>query len=160
MLPLHPTATCHDAPGEPEGPDPGAFMTDYDNHIPPGEFSMPRRFPPPWSVDEADPALDRRCFIVRDANGQALAYVYFEEIRHRHVGAKQRRGRLLGKPGLQLVQRAVEHKDVEVAPVQRTRPRHVGHVRTRRRRAGRSFALCRAAGFVTQIARRPSAVGA
>jgi hypothetical protein len=37
-----------------------------------------RHFPPPWSVDEADPALDRRCFIVRDANGQALAYVYFE----------------------------------------------------------------------------------
>jgi hypothetical protein len=24
------------------------------------------------------PKLDRRCFIVRDANGQALAYVYFE----------------------------------------------------------------------------------
>ena len=23
--------------------------------------------------------MDRRCFIVRDANGQALAYVYFEE---------------------------------------------------------------------------------
>ena len=38
----------------------------------------PRRFPPPWSVDEADSKLDRRCFIVRDANGQALAYVYFE----------------------------------------------------------------------------------
>jgi hypothetical protein len=37
-----------------------------------------RRFPPPWSVDEADPALDGRCFIVRDADGQALAYVYFE----------------------------------------------------------------------------------
>ena len=36
------------------------------------------RFPPPWSVDEADSKLDRRCFIVRDANGQALAYVYFE----------------------------------------------------------------------------------
>jgi hypothetical protein len=32
-----------------------------------------RRFPPPWSVDETDPELDRRCFIVRDANGQALA---------------------------------------------------------------------------------------
>ena len=28
--------------------------------------------------------LDRRCFIVRDANGQALAYVYFEgELDHR-----------------------------------------------------------------------------
>jgi len=37
-----------------------------------------------WSVDEADPKLDRRCFIVRDAKGQALAYVYFEgEIEHR-----------------------------------------------------------------------------
>jgi hypothetical protein len=32
---------------------------------------MSRRFPPPWSVEEADPELDRRCFIVRDANRQA-----------------------------------------------------------------------------------------
>jgi hypothetical protein len=38
-----------------------------------------RRFPPPWSADEADSKLDRRRFIVRDAAGQALAYVYFEE---------------------------------------------------------------------------------
>jgi len=37
-----------------------------------------RRFPPSWSVDEADSKLDRRSFIVRDANRQALAYVYFE----------------------------------------------------------------------------------
>ena len=28
----------------------------------------------PWSVEETD-----ACFIVRDKNGQALAYVYFEE---------------------------------------------------------------------------------
>jgi hypothetical protein len=40
-----------------------------------------RRFPPPWSVDEADPELDRPCFIVCDANGHALAYVYFEDTR-------------------------------------------------------------------------------
>src|SRR6266567_2805113 len=33
-----------------------------------------RRFPPPWSVEET-----AACFIVRDANGQALAYVYYEE---------------------------------------------------------------------------------
>ena len=46
------------------------------------------RFPPPWSVDEADPKLDRRCFIVRDANGQALAYVYFEEEPGRRAAAK------------------------------------------------------------------------
>ena len=32
----------------------------------------------PWSVDETD-----ACFIVRDANGQALAYVYFEDGSHR-----------------------------------------------------------------------------
>ncbi len=34
----------------------------------------PRRFPPPWSVEDT-PA----CFIVRDHNGQALAYAYFED---------------------------------------------------------------------------------
>jgi hypothetical protein len=40
----------------------------------------PRRFPPPWSVEEPDPKLDRHwCYIVRDANGHALAYVYFED---------------------------------------------------------------------------------
>jgi hypothetical protein len=33
---------------------------------------MSRRFPPPWTVEETD-----ACFIVRDANGQALAYGYF-----------------------------------------------------------------------------------
>ncbi len=36
-------------------------------------FDAPRRFPPPWSVEETD-----ACFTVRDANGQAL-YVYCEE---------------------------------------------------------------------------------
>jgi hypothetical protein len=30
--------------------------------------------PPPWSVEETAP-----CFIVRDANGQALAFVYCED---------------------------------------------------------------------------------
>jgi hypothetical protein len=39
-----------------------------------------RRFPPPWSVEEPDPKLGRQwCYIVRDANGHALAYAYFEE---------------------------------------------------------------------------------
>jgi hypothetical protein len=32
-----------------------------------------RRFPPPWTVDEANNA----CFIVRDSTGQALGYFYF-----------------------------------------------------------------------------------
>jgi hypothetical protein len=38
-----------------------------------------RRFPPPWSVDDPDTKLGQDCCIVRDANGQTLAYVYFEE---------------------------------------------------------------------------------
>jgi len=32
-----------------------------------------RRFPPPWSVE-----VTPNYFIVRDANGQALGYVYYE----------------------------------------------------------------------------------
>ena len=47
-----------------------------------------RRFPPPWSVDEVDSKLDKRSFIVRDANGQAQAYVYFEEEPGRRAAAK------------------------------------------------------------------------
>jgi len=35
----------------------------------------PRRFRPPWSVEE-QPA----CFVVRDVNGETLAYVYCEEV--------------------------------------------------------------------------------
>ncbi len=34
-----------------------------------------RRFPPLWSIEEANNA----CFIVRDSTGQALGYFYFEE---------------------------------------------------------------------------------
>jgi hypothetical protein len=42
-----------------------------------------RRFPPPWSVEELD-----ACFVVRDHNGQQLAYVYFEEEPGRRSAAK------------------------------------------------------------------------
>jgi len=42
-----------------------------------------RRFPPPWSVEELD-----ACFVVRDHNGQALAYVYFEDEPARRSAAK------------------------------------------------------------------------
>ena len=34
-----------------------------------------RRSPPPWTFEEANNA----CFIVKDANGLAVAYVYFED---------------------------------------------------------------------------------
>ena len=44
---------------------------------------MTRRFPQPWTVEELD-----ACFVVRDANGQALAYVYFEDEPGRQSAAK------------------------------------------------------------------------
>ena len=42
-----------------------------------------RRFQPPWSVEELN-----ACFIVRDANGQALTYVYYESEPGRRSAAK------------------------------------------------------------------------
>ena len=42
-----------------------------------------RHFSMPWSVEET-PA----CFIVRDHDGQGLAYLYFEDEPERHSGEK------------------------------------------------------------------------
>jgi hypothetical protein len=42
-----------------------------------------RRFPPPWTAAETDV-----CFIVKDGNGQALAYVYFEDEPGRRTAAE------------------------------------------------------------------------
>ena len=36
-----------------------------------------RRFPPPWTIERIP-----CCFIVKDADGQSLAYVYFD---NRHI---------------------------------------------------------------------------
>jgi hypothetical protein len=45
-----------------------------------GVIQPERHFPEPWSVEQLD-----ACFVVKDLNGQALAYMYFEkESLHRH----------------------------------------------------------------------------
>jgi hypothetical protein len=41
------------------------------------------RFPPPWSVEELD-----ACYVVRDHDGQQLAYVCFEDKPGRRSAAK------------------------------------------------------------------------
>ena len=43
-----------------------------------------RRFPPPWDIEEHN----QSCYIVRDGDRQALAYVYFEAERGRRAAAK------------------------------------------------------------------------
>jgi hypothetical protein len=42
-----------------------------------------RRFPPPWTAE-----VTPNCFIVREANGQALSYVYYESEPGRRSAAK------------------------------------------------------------------------
>jgi len=38
-----------------------------------------RHFPPPWTVEDVGADVQRAAFVVSDANGQKLAYVYFKE---------------------------------------------------------------------------------
>jgi len=56
----------------------GAFCRRY-----PRLMLSPRRFPPPWMIEQ-----HAESFIVRDATGQALAYVYFEDEPGRRSAAK------------------------------------------------------------------------
>ena len=51
--------------------------------LPPPSQPRNRRFPPPWSAE-----LTPNCFIVQDANGQQLAYVYYESEPGRQSAAK------------------------------------------------------------------------
>jgi hypothetical protein len=43
-----------------------------------------RRFPPPWSIEEGTES-----FTVKDANGQALAYLNFEDEPQRQMSMKR-----------------------------------------------------------------------
>jgi hypothetical protein len=43
-------------------------------------MSYPRRFPPPWKIEE-----NTESFAVLDARGQKLAFVYFEDEPQRRI---------------------------------------------------------------------------
>jgi len=47
-----------------------------------GTMTERRRLPPPWTTED-----NGACFIIRDANGQALAYVYYEQEPGRRTAA-------------------------------------------------------------------------
>jgi hypothetical protein len=47
-----------------------------------------RRFTPPWSVEDIGADVQRRAFVVKDSNGQSLAYIYYEEEPGRRSAAK------------------------------------------------------------------------
>jgi hypothetical protein len=47
-----------------------------------GQVMAERRFTPPWDIDD-----NGSCFIVRDNNGQALSYVYYEQEPGRRTAA-------------------------------------------------------------------------
>src|SRR5215469_1629073 len=53
----------------------------------PGQYSFspmpPRRFPPPWSAE-----MQPNYYVVRDANGQQLAYVHYSNDPDRRTAAK------------------------------------------------------------------------
>jgi hypothetical protein len=44
----------------------------------------PRRFPPPWSIEER-----QESFIVKDATGQPLAFLYYEDEPQRQMSTKR-----------------------------------------------------------------------
>jgi hypothetical protein len=46
-------------------------------------MELPSRFPPPWSVDD-----DGGCLIVRAADGQAVAYIYYFDEEQGYSGKK------------------------------------------------------------------------
>jgi hypothetical protein len=72
-----------------------------------------RRFPPPWRVEELNTA-----FVVRDDNGQKLAYVHFEdEPGRRSAGQVAEEGRGAadrGEPGeaTDLVEKGIKCDDL------------------------------------------------
>jgi hypothetical protein len=64
-------------------PRPAALVVPLVGAYMPAMTEQPRRrFTPPWDLED-----NGACFIVRDANGQALSYVYYENEPGRRTAA-------------------------------------------------------------------------
>jgi hypothetical protein len=63
-----------------------------------------RRFPSPWTIEEAN----NTCFIVRDNNGQALGYFYLEDELGRRSAATRALQAYLGHRNIQHTVRYTE----------------------------------------------------
>ena len=50
--------------------------------VDPAHGRVTRRFSPPWTVETLD-----ACFVVRDHDGQALAYIYYENEPGAEIGS-------------------------------------------------------------------------
>jgi hypothetical protein len=61
----------------------GLPLKQNSNQRPLRHWAEPRRFPPPWTVEDIGAA-----FVVTDSAGQKLAYVYFEDEQGRRSAAK------------------------------------------------------------------------
>ncbi len=72
-----------------------------------------RRFPPPWFVEQQE-----ACFFVRDHNGQALTYIYYEDEPRRRSAAEL--------VGLISSTRAIDHLLYEIASTRPPPKRHLG----------------------------------
>jgi hypothetical protein len=65
---------------------------------------------PPWSIEE----LGGECFVVRDANGQALSYVYFDDDPHLREVSK----RLTSNEARRIAVNIAKLPDLLVSPAQ------------------------------------------
>ena len=78
----YPAGTCHNAPSLgascPTHPLPQKYCWAFEDR-----GVTARRFPQPWSAED-----NGACFIVKDKNGQPIAYVYYEEEADRRSAAK------------------------------------------------------------------------
>jgi len=83
-----------------------------------------RRFPPPWSVEESD-----GYFIVKDANGQKLGYVYFDNPRAAATPLTRDEARRIAANVAKLPELLAPHPSAALTNINAPRSTHRLHIR-------------------------------